>query len=211
MSDSDTGANEPHDSDIEQYSDTNNADQEGQGDQDQPEPDVRTSEPVDRDQDQDLEGEQEGEQETPVEVNWQQAQSGFRQRQNERRELLVELPPDADVDADQETGEVPVAKFTLRGLDRDEQDDVERRAANLQSSKGRRQRSGGDVDVDTGKIRDMLLEFGIDDGPPGFKPHRKDHRDSLPPGVADRFVDEIEAMSSLEVSERDAFQGVGSG
>jgi hypothetical protein len=98
-----------------------------------------------------------------------------------------------------------VAEFTLRGLTREERDEVEREAANV----NRNGRRDAEVEVDTGAIRQTMLQYGIVSGPEGFKPQREDHLDALPPGVQDELVDIIENMSTLSVEERDGFQEMG--
>lgn len=126
-------------------------------------------------------------------VSWDEAASGFQRQLEQRRTVGVEIP------------DVGVAEFTLRGLSREERDEVERKAANV-SRKGRRD---AEVEVDTGAIRRTMLKYGIVSGPEGFKPRREDHLDRLPPGVQDELVDIVEDMSTLSVEERDGFQKVG--
>lgn len=126
-------------------------------------------------------------------VSWDEAASGFQRQLEQRRTVGVEIP------------DVGVAEFTLRGLSREERDEVERKAANV-NRKGRRD---AEVEVDTGAIRQTMLKYGIVSGPEGFKPQREDHLDRLPPGVQDELVDIVEDMSTLSVEERDGFQKVG--
>lgn len=126
-------------------------------------------------------------------LSWEEAASGFQRQLDQRRTVGVEIP------------EMGVAEFTLRGLSREERDEVERKAANV-SRKGRRD---AEVEVDTGAIRRTMLKYGIVSGPEGFKPQREDHLDALPPGVQDELVDIVEDMSTLSVEERDGFQKVG--
>lgn len=132
-------------------------------------------------------------------LNWQEAQARFTKRQQERRELAVDF------------GDA-VAEFTIRGLDDEEQQDVEQAA--VPKNQKRRQRRGGDggVDlsqIDTAAVKNTILKHGIVSGPDGFKPHREDHRKQLPPGVKDQLVDAIEELSSLDVVEREKFQEMG--
>lgn len=126
-------------------------------------------------------------------LSWDEAASGFERQLDQRRTVGVEIP------------EMGVAEFTLRGLTREERDEVEREAANV-NRKGRRD---AEVEVDTGAIRQTMLQYGIVSGPEGFKPQREDHLDALPPGVQDELVDIIENMSTLSVEERDGFQEMG--
>lgn len=126
-------------------------------------------------------------------LSWDEAASGFQRQLEQRRTVGVEIP------------ELGVAEFTLRGLSREERDEVERKAANV-NRKGRRD---AEVEVDTGAIRRTMLKYGIVSGPEGFKPQREDHLGKLPPGVQDELVDIVEDMSTLSVEERDGFQKVG--
>lgn len=162
MSDTETGANEPHTEDAPTDSE---------------EPD-------------------------PEPVNWEAAQAGFAKRQQQRRELEVAMP--------EQNG---VAVFVVRGLRQEERDDVE--SAAVPANQKRRQRrngGGGDVDLsnlDMSAVREKILEYGLEEGPPGFNPAREDHRAQIPPGVKDELVDEIEDLSSLDVAERETFQAGG--
>lgn len=126
-------------------------------------------------------------------LSWDEAASGFERQLEQRRTVGVEIP------------DMGIAEFTLRGLSREERDEVEREAANV-NRKGRRD---AEVEVDTGAIRRTMLKFGIVSGPDGFKPQREDHLDRLPPGVQDELVEIVEEMSTLSVEERDGFQKVG--
>ncbi|MFC7140919.1 hypothetical protein ACFQMA_13930 [Halosimplex aquaticum] len=126
-------------------------------------------------------------------LTWDEAASGFQRRREERRTIGVEIP------------DVGVATFTLRGLTREERDDVEQAAASVTQ----RGRGDPDVEVDTGAIRRKTLEYGIVDGPDGFKPGRADHLNTLPPGVQDELVDVVESLSTLSVEEHDGFQEMG--
>lgn len=126
-------------------------------------------------------------------LSWEEAASGFEQRLEERRTIGVELPG------------LGVAEFTLRGLSRDERDEVEQAAASVNRS-GRRD---ADVQVDTTAIRETMLQHGIVSGPEGFKPKRSDHLDRIPPGVQDEMVEIIEELSTLSVEEYDGFQEMG--
>lgn len=126
-------------------------------------------------------------------LSWDEAASGFQRRLEQRRTVGVEVP------------DAGVAEFTLRGLSREERDEVERKAANV----NRRGRRDAEVEVDTGAIRRTMLKYGIVSGPEGFKPQREDHIDALPPGVQDELVDIVEEMNTLSVEERDGFQTVG--
>lgn len=126
-------------------------------------------------------------------LSWDEAASGFERQLDERRTVGVDIP------------DMGVAEFTLRGLSREERDEVEQKAANV-NRKGRRD---AEVQVDTGAIRQTMLKYGIVSGPDGFKPQREDHVDKLPPGVQDELVDIVEDMSTLSVEERDGFQKVG--
>jgi|GEM_PF-3583638 len=126
-------------------------------------------------------------------LDWEAAASGFQQRLAERRTIGVEIP------------DMGVAEFTLRGLDREERDEVERAAASVD----RHGRGEPEVAVDTAALRQRMLEYGIVDGPDGFKPAREDHLDALPPGVQDELVDVVEELSTLSVEERDGFQEMG--
>ncbi|NEU57105.1 hypothetical protein [Halorussus sp. MSC15.2] len=126
-------------------------------------------------------------------LSWDEAASGFERQLEQRRTVGVEIP------------EMGVAEFTLRGLSREERDEVEQKAANV-NRKGRRDT---EVEVDTGAIRQTMLKYGIVSGPEGFKPQREDHLDALPPGVQDELVDIVEDMSTLSVEERDGFQEMG--
>jgi hypothetical protein len=134
--------------------------------------------------------EQQHDQET---LSWDEAASGFQRQLEQRRTVGVEIP------------EMGVAEFTLRGLSREERDEVEQEAANV----NQRGRGDAEVEVDTGAIRRTMLQYGIVSGPEGFKPQREDHLDALPPGVQDELVDIIEGMSTLSVEERDGFQEMG--
>lgn len=149
-----------------------------------------------------------GDDETTVrEVEWTEAQAGFRNQLEQRREVAVEIPGLAS------DGETAIATFELRPLEQDEQDEAEQAAAKVRRQDRARGRGGGDpeIDVDTSALRDVFLKYGIVRGPDGFKPHREDHRAALPAKVKDRLVEEIDDMSSLDVVEKDAFPGVGSG
>lgn len=126
-------------------------------------------------------------------LSWDEAASGFEQRLEERRTIGVEIPG------------LGVAEFTLRGLSRDERDEVEQAAASVSRS-GRRD---ADVEVDTTAIRETMLQHGIVAGPDGFKPQRSDHLDRVPPGVQDEMVEIIEELSTLSVEEYDGFQEMG--
>lgn len=126
-------------------------------------------------------------------LTWEEAASGFQRRREERRTVGVEIP------------DVGVAQFTLRGLTREERDEVEQAAATVDQ----RGRGDPEVEVDTGAIRRKMLEYGIVEGPEGFKPGREDHLDVLPPGVQDELVDVVEELSTLSVEEYDGFQEMG--
>ncbi|WP_135851302.1 hypothetical protein [Halorussus salinus] len=126
-------------------------------------------------------------------LSWDEAASGFERQLEQRRTVGVEVP------------EMGVAEFTLRGLSREERDEVEQQAASVERN-GRRD---AQVEVDTGAIRRTMLKYGIVSGPEGFKPQREDHLDALPPGVQDELVDLVEDMSTLSVEERDGFQAMG--
>lgn len=126
-------------------------------------------------------------------LTWEEAASGFQQRLQERRTVGVEIP------------DLGVAEFTLRGLTREERDDVEQAAASVD----RRGRGEPQVEVDTGTIRQKMLEHGVVEGPEGFEPGREDHIQMLPPGVQDELVDVVEELSTLSVEERDGFPEMG--
>ena len=126
-------------------------------------------------------------------LSWDEAATGFQKHREERRTVGVEIPDRG------------VAEFTLRGLTRDERDQVEQAAASVE----RTGRGDPEVKVDTGAIRRKMLEFGIDEGPDGFRATREDHLDVLPPGVQDELVDVIEELSTLSVEEYDGFQEMG--
>ena len=126
-------------------------------------------------------------------LTWEEAADGFERHREQRRTVGVELP------------EVGVAEFTLRGLTREERDDVEQSAASVD----RRGRGEPEVEVDTGVIRRKMLEYGVVEGPEGFDATREDHLDVLPPGVQDELVDVIEELSTLSVKERDGFPEMG--
>lgn len=135
------------------------------------------------------------------EVSWNEAQAHFAERQNETRELAVDL------------GGGKLASFTVRGLDDDERSEVEQAAVSVNQNQRRKQRrrgDGGEVDIDSQAMKATMLQYGIVSGPAGFKSHREDHLQQIPPGVKDEIVDEIEDLSSLDVVERDSFQEVGS-
>jgi hypothetical protein len=125
------------------------------------------------------------------ELDWDAATAGFAKQRDQRKTVGVEIPG------------AGVATFTLRGLRRDERDEVEKQAASV--SQGR----GGEVEIDTGAMRRTMLQYGIVSGPDGFNPDREDHLDQLPPGVQDELVEIVEEMSTLTVAERDGFQTVG--
>lgn len=134
-------------------------------------------------------------------LDWQEAQARFTKRQQERRELAVDF------------GDA-VAEFTVRGLDDEEQQEVEQAAVPKNQKRRQRRGSDGGVDlsqIDTAAVKNTILKHGIVSGPEGFKPHREDHRKQLPPGVKDQLVEAIEDLSSLDVVEREKFQEVGSG
>jgi len=141
-----------------------------------------------------------GDAQPPQELDWTQAQARMTKRQEERRELAVDF-------------EDGIAVFTVRGLDDDEQQEVEQAAVPKNQKRRQRRGQGDGVDlssIDTAAVKDTILKHGIVAGPDGFKPHREDHRKALPPGVKDQLVDEIEDMGSLDVVERESFQEVGS-
>jgi hypothetical protein len=125
------------------------------------------------------------------EVSWDEAQAHFAERKNETRDLAADL------------GGGRIATFTVRGLDDDEQADVEQASVNVKRKK--RRRGEDEINLDSQAMKDTMLKYGIVSGPDGFKPHREDHRQQLPPGVKDELVDEIEDLSSLDVAERDQF------
>jgi hypothetical protein len=125
------------------------------------------------------------------ELDWDAATAGFAKQRDQRKTVGVEIPG------------AGVATFTLRGLRRDERDEVEKQAASV--SQGR----GGEVEIDTGAMRRTMLQYGIVSGPDGFNSDREDHLDQLPPGVQDELVEIVEEMSTLTVAERDGFQTVG--
>ena len=140
--------------------------------------------------------------ETVVEASWQETQAAIEQRRNETRELAVEL------DHDEETGETLVATFTVKALDKAEEEEVERVAeqnTKVNRAQRRRRNEEPEVEQEMEPVYDKFIELGVVDGPDGFKPHREDHREQLPLNVKKQIADEVNDMSSLTVTDRQAF------
>lgn len=141
--------------------------------------------------------------ETVVEASWKETQAAIEKRRNETRELAVELEHDDD------TGETLVATFTVKALDKAEEEEVERVAeenTKVNRAKRRRRNEEPEVEQEMEPVYDKFIELGVVDGPDGFKPHREDHREQLPLNVKKQIADEVNELSSLTVTDRRAFQ-----
>lgn len=141
--------------------------------------------------------------ETIREATWQETQAAIDKRQQETRELVVEL------EHDEETGETVVAPFVIGGLDKQEEAEVERVAeanTKVNRAKRRRRNEEPEVEQEMEPVYDKLVELGVVEGPEGFKAHREDHREQLPLHVKKEIADEVNELSSLSVVDRRAFQ-----
>lgn len=125
-----------------------------------------------------------------TETSWDEYVQAFEEDRLARKRVIFRPP----------RGNMAPLVFVIRELTQAESDEVDAAPVKL-----RQERRGADVDIDLGSAKDLLIQRGVVEGPPGWKGTERDIR-ALPPSVRDTLADKIQKFSALDEETRIGFR-----
>lgn len=121
-------------------------------------------------------------------ATWDQLQQKFEELRNSRKRIAYNI-------------DGLVAEFVIRELTQAEVDEID--AATV---KVRTERRGTEMDFDTGAGKDLYIQRGVAEGPPGWNGTERDIR-SLPAWVREDLADKVQKWSTLDAETAIGFRG----
>lgn len=122
-------------------------------------------------------------------IDWDEASELFEEERSKRKTVEFEYKD-------------KLLKFEIKQLTQAESDKIEENAIEIKQTRQGEART----EVNTSKVKNMAIKFGVSNGPEGFNPKNTKHIEKLPNNIRNDLADSIQNFSELDEEVRISFR-----